>query len=162
MGKRESAIASGWSLGLSERIERPPCGRANRKILVLARGQSAIACVRNHRSVVGAELGPRIVHAHVTSLSERGQLASEGLVRTYAAGNDKRCESRVFERPIAFGSEGLNHRALEFRGDIRPRLLIERETAHRYDHSSLESAETEIEPRPIEHGTRKFETPRLT
>src|SRR5690606_21651316 len=154
---RESRRSAFALVDARERIERPAGGRANLEVLVLARAQAAIASVRDHRGIVGAELGARIEHAHVALLAERAQPLAQALVRADAARDDERRQLRLIQRACALESERFDDRLLELIGEIRAHLVVELYAARGNDDRGLQPAEAEIESGPIEHRARELE-----
>src|SRR6185436_10425431 len=71
----------------SQRVQRPARAGADLQFVVLAAGQTAIASVRDHRSVVRTELRPRIEDLQSSASAQSAELGAQRLIRADAAGD---------------------------------------------------------------------------
>ena len=103
-------------------VERPARTRARRQAFPFAGGEAVVAGERDHRGIVGAELGAREVHA-----ARRRRRPPARAPRAAAGSRRRRPRRRACRRPVSckraqrLGHERLDHRGLEAARDVGAR-----------------------------------------
>jgi hypothetical protein len=145
--------------GRMQTVERPLSTRPNSDRVPLARRKACMTGYGNHRGVIGTKLEPRIVHANTLLRGGGVESRSQRTIRAHTARHHEGIESGVGDGPQTFGDERIDDGILQRECDIRA-ILIARvgQRANGVKHGGLQSRETELESRPIEHGPRKHMT----